>query len=169
MDTSKMFEFPVKEFFKQPRSLLGAGAYENAGPEAAAMGLNHVRYKVQTLGQSIDVGEYQKVTQRVWRPRTGLIDMLVYDIALWEGQRFEVAAIVSPEGWKIRLQFLPRDASKLRAFLERVSIPFEEKGQVEGQFIHTEHFEYNEDLGRIKPVLQDIVGKIAKSQEREMS
>ena len=38
-----MFEFPIKEFFKQPRSLLGGwGAYENAGPEAAAMGLNHV-------------------------------------------------------------------------------------------------------------------------------
>lgn len=130
---------------------------------------DEMRYKVQTLGQFIDVGEYQKVAQRVWRPRTGLIDMLIYDITFWEGQRFEVAAIVSPEGWKIRLQLLPRDASKLRALLESVSIPFEETGQVEGQFIHTERFDYNEDLRRIKPALQDIVGKIAKSREREMS
>jgi methanol:N,N-dimethyl-4-nitrosoaniline oxidoreductase len=44
-----MFEFPIKEFFKQPRSLLGAGAYENAGPEAAAMGLNHVLFVTSGL------------------------------------------------------------------------------------------------------------------------
>jgi uncharacterized protein len=43
-----MFEFPIKEFFKQPRSLLGAGAYENAGPEAAALEeiTQHVRQTV---------------------------------------------------------------------------------------------------------------------------
>ena len=49
MDTSRMYEFPIKEFFKQPRSLLGAGAYENAGPEAAAMGLNHVLFVTSGL------------------------------------------------------------------------------------------------------------------------
>src|ERR687885_1905650 len=42
MDTTRMFEFPIKEFFSQPRSLFGPGAYEQAGPEAAAMGLKHV-------------------------------------------------------------------------------------------------------------------------------
>jgi formaldehyde dismutase / methanol dehydrogenase len=40
---------PIKEFFKQPRSLLGAGAYENAGPEAAAMGLKHVLFVTSGL------------------------------------------------------------------------------------------------------------------------
>lgn len=49
MDTSKIFEFPIKEYFKQPRSLLGAGAYENAGPEAAAMGLKHVLFVTSGL------------------------------------------------------------------------------------------------------------------------
>ncbi len=49
MDTSKIFEFPIKEYFKQPRSLLGAGAYENAGPEAAAMGLRHVLFVTSGL------------------------------------------------------------------------------------------------------------------------
>lgn len=52
MDTSQMFEFPVKEFFKQPRSLLGAGAYETAGPEAAAMGLNHVLFVTTGLRET---------------------------------------------------------------------------------------------------------------------
>jgi formaldehyde dismutase / methanol dehydrogenase len=49
MDTSRMFEFPVKEFFKQPRSLFGAGAYEQAGPEAAAMGMRHVLFVTSGL------------------------------------------------------------------------------------------------------------------------
>src|SRR5918912_389838 len=49
MDTTKMFEFPIKEFFKQPRSLFGAGAYEQAGPEAAAMGLSHVLFVTSGL------------------------------------------------------------------------------------------------------------------------
>ena len=42
MDFSKIVEFPIHEFFRQPRSLLGPGAYELAGPEAKAMGLRHV-------------------------------------------------------------------------------------------------------------------------------
>jgi methanol:N,N-dimethyl-4-nitrosoaniline oxidoreductase len=44
-----MFEFPVKEFFMQPRSLFGAGAYLQAGPEAAAMGLRHVLFVTSGL------------------------------------------------------------------------------------------------------------------------
>ena len=49
MDTSRIFEFPVKEFFMQPRSLFGAGAYLQAGPEAAAMGLRHVLFVTSGL------------------------------------------------------------------------------------------------------------------------
>ncbi|MGH3088689.1 MAG: iron-containing alcohol dehydrogenase [Rubrobacteraceae bacterium] len=49
MDTSQIYEFPVHEYFKQPRSLLGAGAHENAGPEAAAMGLKHVLFVTSGL------------------------------------------------------------------------------------------------------------------------
>ena len=57
MDTSRMFEFPVKEFFKQPRSLFGAGAYEQAGPEAAAMGLRHVLFVTSGLRETGIVDE----------------------------------------------------------------------------------------------------------------
>jgi len=49
MDTSRIYEFPIKEFFKQPRTLLGAGAYEQAGPEAATMGLSHVLFVTSGL------------------------------------------------------------------------------------------------------------------------
>ncbi len=49
MDTTRMFEFPIKEFFKQPRSLFGPGAYESAGPEAAGMGLRHVLFVTSGL------------------------------------------------------------------------------------------------------------------------
>ncbi|MCA1729733.1 MAG: iron-containing alcohol dehydrogenase, partial [Actinobacteria bacterium] len=49
MDTSRMYEFPVREFFKQPRSLFGPGAYEQAGPEAAAMGVRHVLFVTSGL------------------------------------------------------------------------------------------------------------------------
>ncbi|MDP8973634.1 MAG: iron-containing alcohol dehydrogenase family protein [Actinomycetota bacterium] len=57
MDTSRMFEFPVKEFFMQPRSLFGAGAYEQAGPEAAAMGLRHVLFVTSGLRETGIVDE----------------------------------------------------------------------------------------------------------------
>jgi methanol:N,N-dimethyl-4-nitrosoaniline oxidoreductase len=42
MDVSKVFEFPIKQFNPQPRALIGPGAWELAGPEAAAMRLKHV-------------------------------------------------------------------------------------------------------------------------------
>jgi formaldehyde dismutase / methanol dehydrogenase len=57
MDTTQMFEYPVKEFFKQPRSLLGAGAYEQAGPEAAAMGLRHVLFVTTGLRETGIINE----------------------------------------------------------------------------------------------------------------
>ncbi len=44
-----MYEFPVREFFSQPRSLFGPGAYEQAGPEAAALGMRHVLFVTSGL------------------------------------------------------------------------------------------------------------------------
>lgn len=49
MDLSKILEFPIKEHFMQPRALIGAGAHESAGPEAAAMGLKHVLFVTSGL------------------------------------------------------------------------------------------------------------------------
>ncbi|GAC1390638.1 MAG: NDMA-dependent methanol dehydrogenase [Ktedonobacteraceae bacterium] len=49
MDISKVFEFPVKEFYPQPRALIGPGSSEMAGPEAAVMGLKHVLFVTSGL------------------------------------------------------------------------------------------------------------------------
>jgi formaldehyde dismutase / methanol dehydrogenase len=42
VDIGKVYEVPIREHWRQPRALLGPGAVEAAGPEAAAMGLKHV-------------------------------------------------------------------------------------------------------------------------------
>jgi methanol:N,N-dimethyl-4-nitrosoaniline oxidoreductase len=49
MDVSKVFEFSVKEFYRQPRALIGPGAAEMAGGEAATMGLRHVLFVTSGL------------------------------------------------------------------------------------------------------------------------
>ena len=49
METTKIFEFPVQEFWRQPRGLIGAGASELSGPEAAQMGLRHVLFVTSGL------------------------------------------------------------------------------------------------------------------------
>ena len=49
MDTTKVYEFPIREHWRQPRALLGAGAAELAGPEAATMGLKHVLFVTSGL------------------------------------------------------------------------------------------------------------------------
>jgi methanol:N,N-dimethyl-4-nitrosoaniline oxidoreductase len=60
VDVSKVFEFPVKEFYRQPRGLIGPGASEMAGPEAAAMGLRHVLFVTSGLRGSGIVDEIKR-------------------------------------------------------------------------------------------------------------
>jgi methanol:N,N-dimethyl-4-nitrosoaniline oxidoreductase len=60
VDVSKVFEFPVKEFFPQPRGLIGPGASEMAGPEAAAMGLKHVLFVTSGLRGTGIIDEMKK-------------------------------------------------------------------------------------------------------------
>ena len=60
MDTTKVFEYPVKEHWRQPRCLLGAGAWEAGGPEAAEMGLKHVLFVTSGLSGTGIVDEVEK-------------------------------------------------------------------------------------------------------------
>lgn len=60
MDVTKVFEFPVKEFFRQPRGLIGPGASELAGPEAAIMGLKHVLFVTSGLRGTGIIEEMKK-------------------------------------------------------------------------------------------------------------
>lgn len=124
---------------------------------------DEMRRKVQELGSHIDSGMYQNVSQRYWRPRTDLIDMLIYDVELWNGQQVEVATIVRPRGWTIRLQLFPNDPSKLKALLERLDIRFEEKEYL----IYPNQPAYEKGESEIEPVLKNIVDKLATSQEWE--
>lgn len=122
---------------------------------------DEMRNKVQKLGSSIRSDLYQNVSKRFWRPRTDLIDMLIYDIELRNGQRVEVATIIRPQGWTIRLQLFPSNNSKLRGLLERLNIPFKEKEYV----IYPDQPAYNEGLSELQPVLQAVVDKLAVSKE----
>ncbi|MCU0493837.1 MAG: iron-containing alcohol dehydrogenase [Chloroflexaceae bacterium] len=44
MDLSKVYEYPFKEYHRQPRALIGPGTAEMAGPEAARLGMKHVLF-----------------------------------------------------------------------------------------------------------------------------
>ena len=60
MDTTRVYEFPIREHRRQPRAFSAPGAVEAAGPEAAAMGLKHVLFVTSGLsGTGIvdEVGE----------------------------------------------------------------------------------------------------------------
>jgi hypothetical protein len=73
-----------------------------------------------------------------------------------------IDTVVSPHGWRIQI-FVRRggNKSKLRDLLQHLEIPFEENGR----FTHPDHFTYDEELNRISPILQNIVDKLATSQE----
>ena len=64
MDVTKVLEFPVKEFFRQPRGLIGPGASEMAGPEAATMGLKHVLFVTSGLRGTGIIEEMKKIFER---------------------------------------------------------------------------------------------------------
>lgn len=87
----------------------------------------------------------------------------VIDIAA-EDLLFHVNTSVSPQGWEIDFD-IPRksDYSKLSEFLQRLKIPFSDRERY--GFIHPSHFDYDEDLNQISPLLQEILDKLAKYQE----
>ncbi len=60
METTKVFEYPVLEHWRQPRCLLGPGAWEAGGPEAAAMGLEHVLFVTSGLAGTGIVEEVEQ-------------------------------------------------------------------------------------------------------------
>lgn len=84
-----------------------------------------------------------------------------------ENLLFHINTSISPHGWEIDFD-IPRksDYSKLSEFLQRLEIPFADRERY--GFIHPAHFDYDEDLDQIRPVLQDLIEKFAKSQEHEV-
>ena len=127
---------------------------------------DELRKKVEELRALIDVSQYRSVeVQDLWRgPTATLTDTLYHDIRVSEDLPVAIDTSISPHGWEIQI-FVRRggDRSKLRDLLQRLEVPFEEKKR----FIHTDHFAYDANLDQIAPVLQDLVDKLATSQERE--
>ena len=61
MDVAQLYEFPVKEFFPQPRALIGPGAHEMAGEEAAGLGLKHVLFVTSGLSGTGIIDEMRRI------------------------------------------------------------------------------------------------------------
>ncbi len=78
-----------------------------------------------------------------------------------------IRTIISPRGWEIKFDTELRrksDYPRLRELLHQLEIPFEENQGGKG-FHHPARFAYDENLDSIRPVLQDLVDKIATARD----
>lgn len=126
---------------------------------------DELRKKVRDLGTLIEVEEYENVRQFFWRQGTALFDDLVHDVRISEELLVAIDTIIDPHGWKILISNRRGDRPRLRGLLDRLDISFAEESS--WHFVLTTRFEYDENLDRISPILQDLVQKLATSQERE--
>lgn len=129
---------------------------------------DELRGKVQELRSLINIEEYQNVEQGFWRDKVKLLDLLSYESRLSENLTVVVITVIIPQGWFI--QFFSGqegDQSKwlrVRDLLESLDIPFEEGSR----FQHPARFGYSEDLDRIRPVVQELVDKIATARVHQL-
>jgi hypothetical protein len=129
-----------------------------------------MRSKGEELKSLINIEHYPNIEQGFWNNNiVDMFDNLYYMIRVAEDLLVGIDVHLSPHGWEI--QIFPRDKgdpSKLRALLGSLKIPFEEEERgSQKRFIHPAHFAYDENLDRIRPVLQDVIDKLATNQERE--
>lgn len=117
--------------------------------------------KVQDLGTLIELSEHQNIQQRTLPKGRELSAVLFHEIPVSDDLQVGVDTVISPQGWEIQIFVRGGgNPSKLRELLQRLEIPFEEKKR----FIHHDHFAYDANLDRITPVLQEVVDKLATSQ-----
>ena len=127
---------------------------------------SELRNKVEGLESLVDASQYPNVVQYCWRPTetVAMFDNLRHEIRVAEGLLVKVDTRINPSGWKILYSTNRKgDRLRLRGFLQKLHIPIEE----EEWFIHRERFAYDKELDQIRPVLQDLIDKLATSQERE--
>lgn len=136
---------------------------------------DELRDKVKGL-QPLIASQYPIVEEEgLWRGDTvAMSDNLYYKIRVAQDLLVGIDTRISPHGWEIQIFARDRgDPSKLREILNHLGIPFEERERLvhpnleTGRFIH-QHFAYNEKLNRIRSVLQNLIDKLATSQEREL-
>lgn len=125
---------------------------------------DELKKKVRELGALVEVAGHRNVHQWLYSDRAGLLEVLVHDIRVSEDLPVFIDAVIDPHGWHISI-FVRRggNRSKLRDLLQHLEIPFEENGR----FNYPAQFAYDENLDRIRQVLQELVDKLATSHERE--
>ena len=75
-----------------------------------------------------------------------------------------------PQGWRIVIWPREGDPLELSALLERLEIPFQEDNLLipstqDRRFIYPTRFAYDENLDYIRPILQNLIDKLAASKE----
>lgn len=125
-----------------------------------------LREKVEELRTLIDTSQHQTVeVQDLWRGDTAsMADTLYHNIRIAEDLLVGIDTRLNPQGWEIQIFARGKGStSKLRDLLQRLDIPFEE----EKRFIHHARFAYDEDLNQIKPIVQELIDKLATVEEIE--
>jgi hypothetical protein len=122
---------------------------------------NELKKKVRELGTLIEVDGYQNISQWPYSGRTEQREILVHEIRVSEDLPIAIDTIIDAHGWRVEILIRRRgNRSKLRDSLQRLGIPFEENGR----FTHPARFAHDENLEEIRPVLQDLIDKIATSR-----
>ncbi len=133
---------------------------------------DELRKKVRELGALIELEGRHNVRQYFYREKIGLFDDLIHDIRVSEDLLVSIDTMLDSRGWRSFIWPQQGDRSTLAILLENLEIPYEEGSllipstQVR-RFVHPIRFTYDENLDHIRPVLQDLVDKLAKSQEHK--
>jgi len=124
---------------------------------------NELKEKVRDLQNLVDASH---PSVKVWtgsRATLSYTSVHIINIAA-EDLVFHMNTSISPHGWEIDFDYpnSKGDYSRLREFLQRLDIPFTDRERY--GFVHPAHFAYDENLDRIRPILQGLVDKIATAR-----
>lgn len=122
-----------------------------------------MRKKIEELRDLVEWNQYPSIEKEgLWRADTvGMFDNLFHHIRITEDLLVGVDTHLDPHGWEI--QIYPRDKgdpTKLTSLLESLGISFEDSRGWR-LYAHPARFAYDENLDQIRPVLQEIVDKLA--------
>lgn len=125
---------------------------------------SELRNKVEALESLVDASHYPNVEQYCWRPTetVAMYDNLRQDIRVSDDLVVKVDTRITPSGWRILYSTHRKgDRLKLRGVLQDLDIPIEE----DEWFIHRERFSYDESPDQIRPIVKELVDKLATSRK----
>lgn len=128
-----------------------------------------MRSKVQELESLLSLENENIEAHDAWRGDTvSMSDNLYQTIRVAVDLTVGIDTNVSPSGWEIRIFPRPEREphySKLRDTLHRLGIEFEQGQGWRRLIVHPEHFAYNANLDQIRPVLQELIDKLATAKD----